>query len=83
MVGILLKTKVGEKGQIVIPKPVRRQLNIHKDTELLVGLENDKIFLTKQKDDMELLHEFFNAFKKEKMPKHIDWDELYYSQFEK
>lgn len=81
MVGILLKARVGEKGQIVIPKPIREQLHIEKDTELEVSLDDEKIIMRKKKD-LEILHEIFNATQKMKLPKHIDWDTVMYSQFE-
>ena len=82
MVGILLRAKVGEKGQVVIPKPIREQLNIEKNTELEISLENKKIVM-KKKNDLDLLNELFNATPKMKLPKHIDWDTLAYSQFQK
>ena len=82
MVGILLKTRVGEKGQVVIPKPIREQLHIEKNTELEISVDDEKIVM-KKKSDLELLNEIFNATPKMKLPKHIDWDALIYSQFEK
>ncbi|HLC32392.1 MAG TPA: AbrB/MazE/SpoVT family DNA-binding domain-containing protein [Candidatus Nanoarchaeia archaeon] len=36
---------VGEKGQIVIPKNIRKSLNIEKGTKLLVAGEKDRIIL--------------------------------------
>ena len=81
MVGIQLRSKVGEKGQVVIPKPLRDQFNLSKETELVFEVEGDKIAISRAKTDLALLEEIFNAFPKRKLPKNIDWRELYYSQY--
>ena len=82
MVGILLKSKVGEKGQVVIPKPIRDQLRIGPSTELLFDVDDHKVIMTK-KSDKEIVAEMLSLWKQKKAPpKKIDWDELIYSQFE-
>ena len=47
MVGI--KTKIGEKGQIVIPKPIRDKFNLDKKTEVIVDEKGDDIIIRKKK----------------------------------
>ena len=80
MVGIQLSSKVGEKGQIVIPKPIRDKFNIHSDTEIIFDIEQEKLILRK-KESMKIFESFVNAVKnKKRLPKHVDWDEEYYSQ---
>ena len=41
-----LKTKVGPKGQIVIPKPIREKLGINPSDTVLVDLEGNHMTLT-------------------------------------
>lgn len=82
MVGILLEGKIGPKGQVVIPKPIRRLLHMEKDTTVVFSVEDDFVRVSKKKRDEELLRELFTAFPRMKLPKKIDWDKLYYSQFE-
>ena len=78
-----MKREVGEKGQIVIPKPIRNQFNIHSDTELIFDVEDEKIILKKKKSGLDILADFVNAVKKKKkFPEHVDWDKEHYSQFE-
>ncbi|PIN81956.1 hypothetical protein COV11_00425 [Candidatus Woesearchaeota archaeon CG10_big_fil_rev_8_21_14_0_10_30_7] len=83
MVGIKLFSRVGSKGQVVIPKPIRKQLGLDRDTEVVFDVIKDKIVLKKKQSDLEILEDFFNSLQfKGKLPKNIDWDEEYYSQFE-
>ena len=42
---------VGEKGQIVIPKKIRKELNIEKGTKLIVSEDKDKITIKPVKLD--------------------------------
>ena len=44
MVGIRLKSRVGEKGQIVIPKPLREHLHLKPQQKLTI-LEKDKMLI--------------------------------------
>ena len=84
MVGIQLKARVGEKGQVVIPKPIRDQFNIQPDMNLVFDVEDEKIVLKKQQSGLQVFEEFITAVKNKKTPpKKIDWDEEYYSQFAK
>ena len=75
-----LKSKVGPKGQVVIPKPIRDMQKILTGQEVYFTVENGEIVI-KKADYREIL-EMFRSGKKVKAPKHIDWDAEYYSQFE-
>ena len=37
--------KVGPKGRVVIPAPIRRQLGLHEGSELVAVLEDDGVLL--------------------------------------
>ncbi|MBI4148744.1 AbrB/MazE/SpoVT family DNA-binding domain-containing protein [Candidatus Woesearchaeota archaeon] len=81
MVELKLVSQVSEKGQVVIPKPIRHLLNIRAKNEVTFSLIDGRVVLEKKKPG-EILKEFFAAGKpKLKAPKHIDWDALYSSQF--
>jgi AbrB family looped-hinge helix DNA binding protein len=83
MVGIKIGAKVGAKGQVVIPKPIREQFHINSDTELIFDVEKEKITLQKKKSGLDILADFVNAAKsKKKFPENADWDKDHYSQFE-
>lgn len=83
MVGIQLRATIGEKGQIVIPKPLRDMFHLRPFTELVFDIEQEKIILKKREKGLAVLEEYISAFKgKKKLPKKIDWNKLYYSQYE-
>lgn len=57
----LWTAKVGEKGQIVIPKEAREVFNINpKDTLILLGDKNRGIAIAKYDDYLKLANEIFN-----------------------
>ena len=82
MVRITLSAKVSEKGQIVIPKPIRDRLNIQRNEELVFDLEDRGIVIKKKRSSLEVFEDYVNALKKKKtLPKKIGWDKEHYSQF--
>ena len=82
MVGIQLNAKVGEKGQVVIPKPIRQRFNIKPNTNLVFDIEDEKIIL-KKKNSFGVFEDFISAVKNKKsLPKNTNWDKEYYSQFD-
>ena len=76
MVELKLSASVGEKGQVVIPKPLRDLFDIAPHTDLSFSVEGDRIILEKKNPKQACL-EFITAVKdKIKLPKKINWDEL-------
>ena len=76
-----LKAKVGSRGQVVIPKPIRELLQIRSGEEVFFRLEGDDI-LVRKAEGMQALEDLLNCVaKKRKEPRKVDWDEMYYSQF--
>ena len=41
-----MTTKIGQKGQVVIPKAIREQVKLHPGDEVEVGLQDDLIIIT-------------------------------------
>jgi len=46
-----LKAKVGPKGQIVIPKPIRDRLGVKPDDIVLLDVEQERIVIEKVLED--------------------------------
>ena len=46
----MLSTKLSSKGQLVVPKAIRTQLNIEPGTFLEIEIDNGKIILTPMKE---------------------------------
>jgi len=44
MVGIEFERKIGPKGQVVIPKEIRKIMGITPETKIYISLENGKLF---------------------------------------
>ena len=89
MVGIQLTARVGEKGQVVIPKPIRDQFNIGEETEVVFDVEDSNIVVKKKQEDLDILEEFFadgleSARKKGvKWSKTVKWKEEYSGRYAK
>jgi AbrB family looped-hinge helix DNA binding protein len=45
-----MTSKVGQKGQVVIPKAIREQVQLHPGDEVEVGLQDDRIIITARRD---------------------------------
>lgn len=77
---IRLKSKIGERGQVVIPKPIREMFNLNSGGTVSFKVEDEKIIIEAKEGD-EILEEFLSEIEKKKEPEEIEWDREYYSQF--
>jgi AbrB family looped-hinge helix DNA binding protein len=75
-----LKSKIGPKGQVVIPKAVRDSFGLKPGGTVYFYTKEDEIMLQKKSDE-EVLEELFSG-ERIRPPKSIDWDRVFYSQFE-
>jgi len=58
-----LKAKVGPKGQIVIPKPIRDRIGINPSDIVLIDMEGDKAVIeVPHRDPMEVVKEISQRF---------------------
>jgi AbrB family looped-hinge helix DNA binding protein len=54
-----IPVKVGPKGRVVVPAPIRRELGIEEGTELLARVEGDGIVLEPRAAALRRLRELF------------------------
>jgi len=74
-----LKSRIGPKGQVVIPKPIRESFGLEPGGVVCFCPEGDELKVRKEAD-AEVLERLFSG-EKMKIPDNIDWDKLLYSQF--
>ena len=79
---IEIKVKVGSRGQIVIPKPIREMFHITNGEYMFFRVQQNKIQIRKEEGQKILENMLQRIKEKKKEPKHVDWKEMYYSQFE-
>ena len=78
---IVLHGKVGEKGQVVIPKPIRDMFGINPKDKVSFTVKKDRIII-ETLDPRKLLDDYLIEIEiKEKEPERIDWDREFYGQF--
>ncbi len=77
---IRLQSKIGERGQVVIPKPIREMFNLNSGGTVSFRVEDDKIIIEAKEGD-EILDEYLSEIEKKEEPEEIEWNEEYYSQF--
>lgn len=57
---MIVKRQIGEKGQIVIPKDIRKSFKLHKGVTVTVETDKDTIIIRREQDPEEFLKEFFS-----------------------
>lgn len=78
---IRLRSRVGPKGQAVIPKPVRDQAGISPGDEIFFRIENGTIMVEKENGKAILSDFLATPKRKRREPTRIDWDRRYAEQF--
>jgi AbrB family looped-hinge helix DNA binding protein len=58
---IKLKRKLGEKGQIVIPKDIRNQLNLKPGENVVFEMKENEIIIKTEDGVDEFLHDLFSV----------------------
>ena len=56
-----MTSKIGQKGQIVIPKAIRDRAHLHPGDEVEVGLHEDRIIITATRSTDELGGKFVHS----------------------
>ncbi len=78
---MIIKRKVGPKGQIVIPKDVRDLLQIGPGKEVLIEVLEKQIIIRASVDPNDFLQEFCSIPSKKK--EKINYKEIYDQQYQK
>jgi len=78
---MIIKRKVGPKGQVVIPKDVRDALNIKPGSEVLIEIIEKEIRISLSPDKKGFLKDFLET--PEKLSEKIDLKKFYYEQYTK
>ncbi len=78
---ITQRSKVGERGQVVIPKPIRDMFKIEPQDEISFKVDDGRIYIEPTNPE-EILREYLSEVKRVKKPKKIDWKKEYGSQYE-
>ncbi len=55
--------KVDGSGRILLPSKVRKQMNLHKDSELIVRLEKQQLVLNTRDEALRRAQEFFSKLR--------------------
>ena len=77
---IEIEATVGQRGQVVIPKPIRDAYDLRPGATVRFSVEGDRIVI---RGNEGALDEFLDAIPKRPEPEEIDWDERYGEQFER
>lgn len=75
--------KVGPKGQIVIPKEIRRKLGINEYSEVLVNLRGHEAVISKVVPQSVSYTDFFVSTYAKKLKSRIDLDKIMDEEYER
>lgn len=75
-----LGSRIGPRGQVVIPQSLRDALNTSPNLQLFFSLDGNRIIIEKR-DPEQILEEVLAAVTDGKgVPRSMDWDREYYEQ---
>ena len=60
---MIIEREIGQKGQVVIPKDIRKFLGLNRGQKVVFEVKEDKIILKKQ-DPVKFVEDFLNVPKK-------------------
>ncbi|MDI6826385.1 MAG: AbrB/MazE/SpoVT family DNA-binding domain-containing protein [Candidatus Aenigmarchaeota archaeon] len=81
MVRIEFERKVGPKGQVVIPKEIRKLLGIRPETSVYVSIEDEKVVIKPKTGSLKQFLSIIPVEKRKKM-KMKDFDKWYEEEVE-
>ncbi len=59
-----MEREIGERGQVVIPKDIRRLLGLHKGQKVIFEARNKEVIIKSAQNPQEFLEDFFSAPKR-------------------
>lgn len=78
---LLLRSRVGPRGQTVIPKPIRDALGLHAGDEVLLHVDGGKVVL-EPATRPDALDRLLALGPNRKAPSRIDWKKELYERYE-
>jgi len=63
---MIIKRPLGEKGQVVIPKDIRKMLKLRSGENIVFEVKNEEVSIKKEQDPEDILNQFFTTIKKKK-----------------
>ena len=73
-----LEATVGERGQVVIPKPIREAYDLRSGSTVRVGLDGDRIVIRQPGDPLEA---FLADARDEPAPSGGHWNAAYFEEY--
>jgi AbrB family looped-hinge helix DNA binding protein len=74
-----LKSRIGPKGQVVIPKPIRENFGLEPGGIVYFSVDEGEIQLETTPEHV--TDKMFSMFEKRSMPKDMDWGKLWDSKY--
>lgn len=76
-----IKREIGEKGQIVIPKDIREYFGLELGVTITFEVRDNEIIIKKEKNNSEIVDDFFNTPKIKKKISIKDLKKVYEEQY--
>ena len=73
-----IEATVGQRGQVVIPKPIRDAYDLRPGATVRFSIEDGQIII---RGDDDALITYLDAIEKRPEPDEIDWDEQYAARY--
>ena len=73
-----IEATIGQRGQVVIPKPIRDAYDLRPGETVRFGIEDNRIVI---RGNVGALDEYLEETEKRPEPESIDWDEAYAHRF--
>lgn len=74
---MIIKREIGEKGQVVIPKDIRKHLGLEVGINVTFDVKDDEIIIKKEENPVEVVEDFFNTPKIKKKISIKDLKKIY------
>ncbi|MBS3071455.1 AbrB/MazE/SpoVT family DNA-binding domain-containing protein [Candidatus Pacearchaeota archaeon] len=78
---MMIKREIGEKGQVVIPKDIRKHLGLGIGTGVTFEVKNDEIIMKKEENSVDIVEDFFNTPKIKKKVSTKELKKIYEEQY--
>ena len=76
---IEIEATIGQRGQVVIPKPIREAYNLRPGMHVRFSVDGDRIVIHGAAD---VLDEYLDAIPKQPEPESVDWDERHFARID-